>query len=353
MIGMPVEPPEPQPVLTPLTEAAIILVLTVEAGAEDDVRDLLADIPGLSRSVGFRIPDGELKCVTGIGSQLWDRLFTGPRPAGLHPFRTVEGARHTAVSTPGDLIFHLRARRMDLCFELAGQLVNRLSGQAQVVDETHGFKYFDERDLLGFVDGTENPTGRAAIRAATVGPEDPDFTGGSYLIVQKYRHDLTAWNALGVEEQERAIGRTKLTNIELSDAAKPANSHVALNTITRADGEELQIVRDNMPFGRVGEGEFGTYFIGYCATPEVIEQMLTNMFIGKPPGNHDRILDFSTAVTGSLFFIPTADFLDHPPDSPARPELPETNFASALIDEWQPVDDDSLRIGSLKRSGPR
>ena len=119
-------------------------------------------------------------------------------------------------------------------------------------------------------------------------------------------------------EQERAIGRTKLSDIELPDEIKPANSHVALNTIVDEDGEERQIMRFNMPFGRVGAGEFGTYFIGYARSPDVIEQMLTNMFIGKPPGNYDRILDFSTAVTGNLFFVPTADFLDDPPDRSGR-----------------------------------
>jgi porphyrinogen peroxidase len=346
-------PPEPQPVLTPLTEAAIILVLTVKPGAEDDVRDLLADVPGLSRSVGFRIPTGDLSCVVGIGSQLWNRLFAGPRPAELHPFRALTGAKHNAVSTPGDLIFHLRARQMDLCFELAGQLFNRLAGRAEVVDETHGFKYFDERDLMGFVDGTENPTGRSAIGAATISAQqDPDFAGGSYLIVQKYLHDLTTWNAVSVEEQERVIGRTKLTNIELPDDVKPANSHVALNTITDDNGEERQIVRDNMPFGQVGRGEFGTYFIGYSASADVTEQMLTNMFIGNPPGNYDRILDFSTAVTGTLFFIPTAAFLDDPPGPPgsAEPAAAELDDPDAPVSQAPATHDDSLRIGSLKRS---
>ena len=201
---------------------------------------------------------------------------------------------------------------MDLCFELAAQLMRRLDGRVTVVDEVQGFKYFDERDLMGFVDGTENPVGPSAIAAATIGDEDPDFAGGSYVIVQKYLHDLTTWDRLTVEEQERVIGRTKLSDIELADEVKPANSHVALNTITGDDGEERQIVRDNMPFGRPGHGEFGTYFIGYAGDVGTTEQMLRNMFLGSPPGTYDRILDFSTAVTGSLFFVPSADFLDDP-----------------------------------------
>jgi putative iron-dependent peroxidase len=334
-------PVQPQPILTPLTEAAIFLVLTVDSGAEEAVRDLLSDVAGLCRSVGFRIPDGELACVAGVGAELWDRLFGEPRPAALHVLPEFVGSRHRSVTTPGDLFFHLRARRMDLCFELAHKLTERLAGRANVVDEVHGFKYFDERDLLGFVDGTENPTGPAASAAVVVGDEDPQFAGGSYVIVQKYLHDLDSWDAISVEEQERVVGRTKLDDIEMADDVKPSNSHVALNTIVGPDGVERQIVRDNMPFGSVGAGEFGTYFIGYAAHPDVTEQMLTNMFVGNPPGNYDRILDFSTPVTGTLFFIPTADFLDDPP--------PFGDGADAPAAEAGPVDH-SLGIGSLKGS---
>ncbi len=344
-----VDAAEPQSVLTPLTEAAIFLVLTIDPGAEDELRELLADVSGLKRSVGFRIPDGELACVAGLGSALWDRLFGGPRPDGLHPFPGFVGPRHTAVATPGDLLFHIRAHRLDLCFELAQRLAERLHGFATVVDEVHGFKSFDERDLLGFVDGTENPEGQAARTAVTIGDEDAEFAGGSYVVVQKYVHDLAEWDALAVREQELAIGRTKLSDIELADDVKPADSHVALNTIVDEDGEEQQIVRYNMPFGRVGVGEFGTYFIGYASNPEVIEQMLSNMFIGDPPGNTDRILDFSTALTGNLFFVPTADFLDDPPDGPSAQvtDGPEQSESSENLAPEQP--DGSLGIGSLKR----
>jgi putative iron-dependent peroxidase len=295
-------------VLAPLTDAAIFLVVTVRPDGEQAVRELLEDVSALQRSVGFRLPAGMLSCVTGIGAALWDRLFTGPRPAGLHRFRSWKGARHTAPSTPGDLLFHIRAGQMDLCFELAAKLVERLRDVADVVDETHGFKYFDERDLLGFVDGTENPAGDEAARHVLIGDEDPDFAGGSYVLVQKYLHDLTAWNALKVEDQEAVVGRTKLDNVELRD--KPSNSHVALNTVEDREGNELKILRDNMPFGSVKDGEFGTFYIAYAASPDVPELMLRRMFLGDPYGNHDRILDFSTAVTGSLFFVPTAAFLD-------------------------------------------
>jgi len=339
-----VDAAEPQAVLTPLTESAIFLVLTVNLGGEDVVRELLADISGLRRSVGFRLPEGKLTCVVGVSCEAWDRVFGEPRPAGLHPFRQIAGARRTAVATPGDLLFHIRAHRLDLCFELAERVMNRLADVADVVDEVHGFRSFDERDLLGFVDGTENPEGPAARAAVLIGDEDPEFAGGSYVVVQKYLHDLDAWDALPVEEQERAIGRTKLSDIELADDVKPTNSHVALNTIVDETGEQQQIVRLNMPFGTVGKREFGTFFIGYARSPDVIEQMLENMFTGKPAGNYDRILDFSTAVTGNLFFVPTVDFLDDPPTQDADQSTAEV---TASVSASAPTDG-SLGIGGLR-----
>ncbi|HLI45445.1 MAG TPA: Dyp-type peroxidase [Acidimicrobiales bacterium] len=305
-----------QPVLTPLTRSAIFLVLTIDEAGEDAVRDLLESLPALQRTVGFRVPEGRLAVVAGIGSVAWDRLFSGPRPADLHSFQEIEGPVHRAVATPGDLLFHIRAEAMDLCFELASQVMDRLTGAATVVDEVHGFKYFEMRDLLGFVDGTENPAGVAAEAAVTVGDEDPSFAGSSYVMVQKYLHDLDSWNALSVEEQERAVGRTKLSNAELHDDLKPPNAHVALTVIEDEQGEQLQIVRANMPFGTIGSRELGTYFIGYARSPAVIERMLERMFLGDPPASHDRILDFSRAVTGSLFFVPTVGFLERQPERP-------------------------------------
>ena len=208
------------------------------------------------------------------------------------------------------MVLHIRAGRPDLCFELASQALTALGGAVTPVDEVQGFRFFDFRDLLGFVDGTENPTGRAAAEAALIGPEDPVFAGGSYLMVQRYQHDLPAWNALSVEEQQRAIGRDKLSNVELPDEDTPPSAHRMLTSITDDSGRELAILRDNMPFGSPAAGEFGTYFIGYAKTPAVLERMLSNMVIGDPPGTYDRILDFSTAVTGCLFFIPAASLLE-------------------------------------------
>ena len=343
-----------QPVAAPLTRAAIFLVVTMNPGPDSraTLRSFCGELNALFRAVEFRDLEAGLSCVMGIGSEAWDRLFGSPRPAELHPFREFRaGARH-AVATPGDLLFHIRAKRMDLCFELAAQIMARIGNAVSAVEEVHGFRYFDDRDLLGFVDGTENPRGEAVIDAVLIGAEDPAFAGGSYVITQKYLHDLAGWNALPAEAQERIIGRTKLSDIELDDAIKPSSAHNELTTIVE-DGKEIKILRDNMPFGRVGEGEYGTYFIGYSRSPRTIEQMIENMFVGRPPGNYDRLLDFSRAVTGTLFFVPSATFLEAVQDDAAESAPPAAAPAAALAaaEPSQPVPraaDGSLGIGSLK-----
>jgi putative iron-dependent peroxidase len=224
----------------------------------------------------------------------------------------------------------------------------RIGNAVSQIDEVHGFRYFDDRDLLGFVDGTENPRGEEAIKAVLVGDEDPAFTGGSYVMVQKYVHDLDAWNALSTETQERIIGRRKLSDIELDDSVKPTSAHSALTTIVE-EGKEMKILRDNMPFGRVGHGEFGTYFIGYSRSPRTTEQMLENMFVGRPPGNYDRLLDFSRALTGNLFFAPSATFLDAVGEDNGTAGASSAKFtAPDSTKSTVSSNDGSLGIGSLK-----
>ncbi|WP_287884279.1 MULTISPECIES: Dyp-type peroxidase [Paracoccus] len=332
-----------QPADGSLTANAIFLTLSLHGddAALDGFRDLCADLPSLVRAVGFRSTAAGLSCVIGIGSALWERLDMGARPQGLHPFRELAGVHHAPV-TPGDILFHIRAERPDFCFELASQILRRLGPVSTVEDETQGFKFFDNRDLLGFVDGTENPNGADRTAAVLIGPEDAAFAGGSYVIVQKYLHDLARWEAMTVEAQERVIGRRKLSDIEFPEAEKASFAHNVLTNINDDRGNQLQILRDNMPFGSPARGEFGTYFVGYAREPGRIETMLENMFVGLPPGNYDRLLDVSTAVTGGLFFVPGADVLDaigagRPVQQPAAKPEPAVRT------------DGSLGLGSLKQ----
>jgi putative iron-dependent peroxidase len=354
-----------QPVAAPLSRAAIFLVVTLkpEPQTRATVRSFCGDLSGIFRAVEMRDLEAGLSCIMSIGSDAWDRLFGSPRPAMLHPFREIHGEKHTAIATPGDLLFHIRAKRMDLCFELETQIMTALGDAVAPADEVQGFRYFDDRDLIGFVDGTENPRGQAAVDAVVIGDEDPAFAGGSYVLVQKYLHDMLGWDALPTEAQEKIIGRKKLSDIELDDSVKPTSAHNALTTIS-VDGKEVKILRDNMPFGRPAQGEFGTYFIGYCRSPRPIEQMLENMFIGRPPGNYDRLLDFSRAVTGNLFFVPSSTFLEAVADmrdngagdlteeateKQSAYAAPSTTPAAVENSQSMPArEDGSLGIGSLK-----
>lgn len=337
------------------TLAAIFLVLNAERGPENvrRIRQASGNIDKLVHAIAARDTSAHLSCVTAFGSEIWEPLFGSKRPRELHPFRPLRSGPRIAPATPGDILLHIRAERMDMCFELAAQFMGQLVSDVTVADEVHGFRYFDDRDLTGFVDGTENPSGALRVDSTLVGDEDAGFTSGSYVIVQKYLHDLHKWNSQSVETQEHVIGRTKLEDIDLDDSVKPSNAHNALTTLVE-NGDEVKILRHNMPFGNAGGGESGTYFIGYARSPRPIEQMLENMFIGRPPGNYDRLLDFTHAVTGTNFFAPSVPLLSSlatSPDllEPAAGISPLPKEVSRSGQESAPAKTSrSLNIGSLK-----
>lgn len=305
-------PIDAQSIDAPLSRSAVFLVVTVGSDPAKLARvcSALDGLGDLVKTVGFRDLAARLSCIVGLGSDFWDRLAFGKRPQELKVFAPIKGPVHTAPSTPGDLLFHIRAERTDFCFEFERLLLESLGDAVTVVDEVSGFRYFDARDLLGFVDGTANPTGRDLPACALVGAEDADFAGGSYVVIQKYLHDLGAWEKVPTPTQEQIIGRTKIDNVEIDDDDAPRKSHKSLATIVDAEGREHDILRDNMPFGRPGEREFGTYFIGYCRYLWVIEKMLQRMYIGDVPGAYDRLLDFSTPLTGATFFAPARPALE-------------------------------------------
>jgi putative iron-dependent peroxidase len=277
----------------------------LEAGAI--FKRLCKLIINLNNSANVRFPVSRASCVIGIGYDAWLQLgLPVPLPKELANFVPIIGEKHVAVSSKGDLHFHIRADTTSICYDMAAAIADMLTPVATSIEEIHGFRYWDSRSILGFVDGTENPQGQDRELFSMVGDDDPVYKGGSYLFVEKYIHDLTAWKGLTTEQQEKVIGRYKSNDIEMADDVKPSNSHIALSNV----GDDFKIVRDNMPFGNMSTNEMGTYFIAYASTFTTVQKMLNNMFIGSPAGNYDRILDFSTAKTGSLFFVPTFDMLD-------------------------------------------
>lgn len=359
-------PIDAQSVDAPLSRSAVFLTMTI--GPDDDdldaVRDVIADLDGLIKTVGFRDLGAHLSCVVGIGATAWDRFVPHVRPRELRPFTPISGGKHDAPATHGDLLFHIRAERQDFCFEFERLLLAALGDHAVVLDEVSGFRYFDTRDLLGFVDGTANPVAQDLDASALVGDADPAWAGGSYVVVQKYLHDLAGWNALGTDAQERIIGRSKSDNVERDSATEARPSHKTLATIVDDAGVEHDILRDNMPFGRPGSDEYGTYFIGYSGELWVLERMLERMFVGDPPGTYDRLLDFSRAVTGATFFAPTHDQLVDLEQLAATPPADTAAAGTATTDGGVPTTasagdaptatptphrDHDLGIGSLRR----
>lgn len=276
------------------------------------IKDVCGNFTGLIRSMLNRFPDGAFSAVIGFGTEAWKTYFSElGTPKELAPFEEIKGDKYTAVSTPGDLFFHIRANEMGLCHEFASIIDMKLSGVVESVDETHGFRYLDGKAIIGFVDGTENPSiDLDPYFFGVIGENDKEFAGGSYVFVQKYIHDMRSWNATSIYEQEKVIGRHKFNDVELSDDEKPENAHNAVTNIQDDQGNDLKIIRGNMPFSNTSKGEYGTYFIGYASTFSTTRKMLENMFVGSPKGNTDRLLDFSTAVTGTLFFAPSYDLLN-------------------------------------------
>jgi len=303
---------EPQSIDAPLSAAAAFLVLVVkdDEASLATARSVVGSIDDLVKDVRIRAGGGVFTCNVGISHRAWGPLTGKPAPSELAPFKEVRGATHTAVATAGDLLYHIRSGSMGVIIEFEKILLEAFGDSVTAVDDVAGFRYFDGRDLLEFVDGTANPDGLDLPAATIVGGEDPAYAGGSYVVIQKYLHDLSAWRAQSVETQEAIIGRTKFDNTELPDATEGQKSHKTLCTIEDADGEH-DILRDNMPFAVPGRGEYGTYFIGYSRHLWVIDKMLERMFIGNPPPLHDRILDFSRAVAGVTFFAPARKFLSN------------------------------------------
>ena len=288
---------------------ALFLVLSIKNSQESKpvIRETLSRIPELTKALSDSYPQARLSSTVAIGSYAWDQLFTEKRPAELTPFKPVADGDRSAPATPGDILLHIRSDRHDLNFKLQQQIMTLLNDSVQIQEDVHGFRYLDSRDLTGFVDGTENPTGDSRAEVALVAGEDPDFIDGSYIHTQHYIHNLSRWNQQPVKDQEKVIGRTKEDDIEFSGDKKAPTAHVKKANIKNAEGKSMEILRHSMPCGNATES--GLFFVSYCRTPEHFEKMLEAMIQVDGQGHYDHLMDYSKAITGCLFFAPSLAFL--------------------------------------------
>jgi putative iron-dependent peroxidase len=215
----------------------------------------------------------------------------------------VSGAIHPAPASEADLILHLRANRYDFLHEFAHKAVTEFAEWLEVVESVHCFDYHEGRDLIGFLEGSGNPAEPERAAVALVGDEDPDWAGGSYLHVQRYVHNLEQWERLPVRQQETVIGRTKIEGAPIAQEDRAKTAHLSRIAVTD-HGQAMRILRQSMPYGSPG-GEQGAMFCCYCRTPLHFERMLTRMIAPTSDGRVDLLLNFTRAVTGGAFFVPS------------------------------------------------
>ena len=280
----------------------LFLTLLLADGDTGSARRVLAGLPDLTEALATQLGEPALVSSVAIGATAWDRLTGQPCPDGLVPFAALSDGPRQAPSTPADLFLHIHSPRHDANLILARRVMERLGAHVRVVEEVMGFRHLGKRDLTGFVDGTENPEGEERAEVALV--KDGPHAGGSFVSLQRYVHDLSRWEGLPVADQEAAVGRTKDSDEEIE--VKVPSAHIA-RVVIEEDGAELEILRHSMPYGTTSES--GLYFVAYGASPAPFRQMLERMVLSAGDGHHDRLLDFTRAVTGSAFFAPSADGL--------------------------------------------
>ncbi len=291
-------------ILPDANQHALFLLFRRRIGrrANPRIKKLLAHFPDRVAQQASVDPAAHFSAVIAFGANIWNELWE-TRPQSLHPFPRITGTVHQAPATEADVLLHLRAERYDLLHEFADKLVPELGEWLDMLEVVHGFRYHEGRDLTGFVDGTGNPDGSERPEVALVGPDDPEWMGGSYVHVQRYVHRMDEWDKLPVRQQEAVIGRTKEDNLEMEKDDRPRTSHMHRVNIEE-NGQELQLLRHSMPYGIPG-GERGLYFCSYSCDPSIFEKMLSRMVTPTHDGRVDHLLNFTRAVSGAAFFAPS------------------------------------------------
>jgi putative iron-dependent peroxidase len=248
-----------------------------------------------------RTTTGGVNFVIGFRPELWRDLVPDDAPSDIEGFNSdIQGTEGFVMpSTQHDAVVWLSGSTYDVIFDMARSIIHNLAGQASLAEETSSWSYRHDRDLTGFIDGSENPTLLDAPSVALL-PEGVPGAAGSVLLLQKWKHKSAEWEALPINQQEQIIGRTKLDSIELEN--KPADSHVA-----RTDQDEFgHIFRRNMPYGKVDD--HGTMFVGFSAEQKPLSRMLDSM-AGLITRKRDALTRFTQPVTGSYYFVPSVESL--------------------------------------------
>lgn len=253
----------------------------------------------------------QTSCVLAFGDRLWRNLSGNAAPVRLGSFEAMSGWNgHNVPATPGDLWIWFHGPNLDDNFDGMMAAQSALGSVAKTELDLVGFTYHNSQDLTGFIDGTANPKDDDRYEVALI-PKGEAGAGGAYVLTQKWIHDLPAFQALPVPEQEKIIGRTKVENEELQGDAMPPDSHVARTDFT-LEGVAQKIYRRSAPFGSAREQ--GLYFLAFAHDPNRFRVLLERMFgqntLWPGDGLHDRLTEYSTPVTGATWFAPSLEDLD-------------------------------------------
>lgn len=298
-----------QSVILPLpSDHARFIVLRLKDLTLLELKEKIEDLLDTRDRLITQHPNAEIKTAIAFGPELWAKLYA-QSPSGFKQLDPMQGAFEMPV-VPADVLIHIASQRSDICFTLSQAFFDGIQDKVEVLDERVCFRYFDGRDLTGFIDGTENPQFPDDRAETALLAEDAGiFADGSFVFAQRYIHDLDKWKRLKVDAQENVMGRSKLESIEMDDDVKPENAHIARVVIEDDKGEEMEILRHSLPYGD-GKGEQGLFFIAYTKNLAIIDNMLEHMFGTTGDGIHDRLLHFVTAVDGAYFFAPSEELLE-------------------------------------------
>lgn len=297
----------PQSAILPeAAQHALYMVINVTNNTQDVVKQC-ASLPSLIEAIKKEHKVESLYASLAFGAVYWDAIYTNGKPQRLKTFVALGKGEVSAPATGGDIFLHIHADRKDMVYILATEFIKPIKEHIQVLDEVEGFHYLDDRDLTGFIDGTENPEGDERGEVALIGDE-PEFNGGSYVLAQRYSHNLPKWQKVADNDQEKVIGRTKPDSIELNEDVMPETSHVS-RVVIEEEGEELEIVRHSLPYG-TASGDSGLFFLAYSKDNTILEKMLANMFGTSGDGLHDHLMNYTTAKSGAYFFAPSVEMLE-------------------------------------------
>lgn len=298
-----------QSVILPLpSDHARFIVLRLKDLTISELKQQIAALLSTRDRLITQHPNDQIKTAIAFGPELWSQLYT-ETPTGFKQLNPEQGAFNMPVE-PADVFIHIASARADICFAMSQAFFAGIQTKVEVLDERPCFRFFDGRDMTGFIDGTENPQFPDDRAETALLPEDAEaFADGSFIFAQRYIHDLAKWQQLKVDAQEQVFGRTKLESIELDDDIKPQNAHIARTVIEDEDDEEMEILRHSLPYGD-GKGEQGLFFVAYTNNLSIIDAMLQRMFGTSGDGIHDRLLHFTTAIDGAYYFAPSDELLE-------------------------------------------